>query len=132
MERRGLVQFFDGFSQGGAEGAEEGFFVVSFGVDVGERGELVDGKAVLACAVESCRQSLWGGPRDVAEEFGLRGLEGEEMIPSVRSGAYGSLMLGVELGEGSMNPAGGNIDAIRSNDGNFCEALRKAVLEGAA
>jgi len=54
------------------------------------------------------------------------------VIPSVRRGADSSLMLVVELGEGSVDPAGGNIDAIRSNDRNFCKAFRKAVFEGSA
>ena len=125
------LQILHGLTQGGAKRAKEGGLVLGLAVDDREWGELENGDLVLSGAGEGRAEGIGAGPGEFVEEGGVVALERKEVGAATGGGADGRIVPAVELGEGGVDPARGDFDAVGTDDGDLFEAVVKGGREGA-
>lgn len=92
-------------------------------MEFGEGGELVEGVIGFFRVPEEGGGEVVLLPEVFLEDGGDVFGEGEEVAASAGGGSDGGVVFTVELGEGGVDPSGGELDAVAVHGGDFFEAF---------
>ena len=124
------LEGFHRLAEGGAERAVEGGLVFGGAEDLGEGWKFEERDALLGGSGDGDLVGGGGGPGDGIEEVGEGAPEAEKVVTSSGSGAEDGFVAVVELDEGGVDPAGGDLDAVGTDHGDLLEPFLESLGHG--